>query len=75
MGLSDLMGLSSVWTGFVWRNQQPTVSGSMKLGVKRHIQKDIESYVFGAFHGSATPPISLSLITWRMRLKHYKGVK
>ena len=63
MGSSDLMGLSSVRAGFVWRKQQPTTRGSMKLGVKRHIQKAIELYVFGAFHGSATPPISLSLIT------------
>ena len=63
MGLSGLMGLSSVWEGFVWRNQRPTASGSTKLGVKRHIQILIESYVYGAFHGSATPPISLSLIT------------
>ena len=63
MGSSNLMGLRSAWAGFVWRNQRPTSSGSTKLGVKRHIQILIESYVCGAFHGSATPPISLSLIT------------
>ena len=53
-----------MWERFVWRKQQPTTSGSTKLGVKQHIQKTIELYVFGAFHGSAKPPISLSLITY-----------
>ena len=54
-----------MWAGFVWRKQQPTSSGSTKLGVKQPIQKGIELYFFGAFHGSATPPIVLSLITYK----------
>ena len=75
MGSSDLMDLSSVWAGFVWRNQRPTASGSMKLGVKRHIKKDIKSYFFGAFQGSATPPISLSLITCGDEIEARQGCK
>ena len=37
MGLSDLMGLSKLWAGCVWRKQRPIEEERTILGVKQHI--------------------------------------
>ena len=37
MGSSDLMGLSKLWAGFLWRNPWPIEEECTLLGVKQHI--------------------------------------